>query len=206
MPYNVSASNISYLSNIAPISAKPLTMACWFRRPLGTVGTPIILFDGANVNRRFGISLGTTGTVAVVEFDTAWASVTTTTTHTANTWNHACATFTSNTKRTPYLNAGGNRDSNGNAALTGVTSMRIGINQNTANSLNGDVAEVGIWNVALTQPEISSLAAGMTCNKVCPQNLVFYAPLVRDLIDVKGGLTITNNNSATVADHPRVYA
>jgi hypothetical protein len=46
----------------------------------------------------------------------------------------------------------------------------------------------------------------MTCDKVRPQNLVFYAPLVRDLIDAKGGLTITNNNGATVANHPRVYA
>lgn len=29
---------------------------------------------------------------------------------------------------------------------------------------------------------------------------------VRNLQDVRGGLTITNNNAATVADHPRVYA
>lgn len=70
----------------------------------------------------------------------------------------------------------------------------------------GLVAEVGIWNAALTAAEIASLAAGMTCDKVRPQSLVFYAPLVRDLVDVKGGLTITNNNGATVANHPRVYA
>ena len=70
----------------------------------------------------------------------------------------------------------------------------------------GSLAEVGIWNAALTADEVASLADGMTCNKIRPQSLVFYAPLVRDLIDVKGGLTITNNNSATVAAHPRVYA
>ena len=52
----------------------------------------------------------------------------------------------------------------------------------------------------------SSLAKGITCDKIRPQNLVFYAPLVRDLVDAKGGLTIINNNSATVANHPRVYA
>jgi hypothetical protein len=45
----------------------------------------------------------------------------------------------------------------------------------------------------------------MTCDKIRPQSLVFYAPLVRNLVDTKGGLTITNNNSATVADHPRIY-
>lgn len=70
---------------------------------------------------------------------------------------------------------------------------------------DGRIAEVGIWNAALTAAEIASLAKGMTCDKVRPQNLVFYAPLVRDLIDQKGGLTITNNNGATVANHPRIY-
>jgi hypothetical protein len=72
--------------------------------------------------------------------------------------------------------------------------------------LSGGIAEVGIWTAALNADEIKSLAAGMTCDKVRPQSLVFYAPLVRDLVDAKGGLTITNNNTATVANHPRVYA
>ena len=72
--------------------------------------------------------------------------------------------------------------------------------------MDGKIAEVGIWNAALTAEEIASLADGMTCDKVRPQSLVFYAPLVRDLIDYKGGLAITNTNTATVADHPRVYA
>jgi hypothetical protein len=70
---------------------------------------------------------------------------------------------------------------------------------------SGTIAEVGIWNVALTTAEIASLAKGMTPDKIRPQRLVFYAPLVRDLVDAKGGLTITNNG-ATVANHPRVYA
>lgn len=74
------------------------------------------------------------------------------------------------------------------------------------NYFPGIISEVGIWNSALTAAEIASLAKGMTCDKIRPQSLVFYAPLVRDLIDQKGGLTITNNNGATVAAHPRVYA
>jgi hypothetical protein len=45
----------------------------------------------------------------------------------------------------------------------------------------------------------------MTCDRVRPQNLKFYAPLIRNLVDIKGGLTITNNNTATVSEHTRVY-
>ncbi len=71
---------------------------------------------------------------------------------------------------------------------------------------DGDIAEVGIWNVALTAAEIASLADGFTCDRVRPQSLVFYAPLIRDLHDIARGLAITNNNTATVANHPRVYA
>ena len=72
--------------------------------------------------------------------------------------------------------------------------------------MGGAIAEVGIWNAALTAAEVASLAKGMPCDKIRPQSLVFYAPLVRDLIDQKGGLAITNNGGATVANHPRVYA
>jgi hypothetical protein len=92
------------------------------------------------------------------------------------------------------------------SAITNAVVPQIN-GRNGANNLNSfQAAEVGIWNVALTAAEIASLAKGMTCDKVRPQSLVFYAPLIRNLQDVRGGLTITNNNTATVANHPRVYA
>ena len=74
------------------------------------------------------------------------------------------------------------------------------------NCWDGLIAEAAVYNAALTAAEIASLAKGMTCDKIRPQSLVFYAPLVRNLVDAKGGLTLTNNNAATVANHPRVYA
>jgi hypothetical protein len=46
----------------------------------------------------------------------------------------------------------------------------------------------------------------MTCDKVRPNALVFYAPLIRSLQDLSRAAAITNNNAATVANHPRVYA
>jgi hypothetical protein len=104
---------------------------------------------------------------------------------------------------------GGNSNTN-TTSLGTVTPTALHIGARFANTFggftNGLIAEVGIWDVALTPEEIASLAKGMTCDKVRPQSLVFYAPLVRDLVDAKGGLTITNNNTATVANHPRVYA
>ena len=71
---------------------------------------------------------------------------------------------------------------------------------------SGQLAECALWSAELTADEIASLAKGMTCDKVRPQSLQFYAPLIRNLQDLKAGVTITNNNTATVANHPRVYA
>ena len=108
-----------------------------------------------------------------------------------------------------YLNGGNSVTNTTSLAINASNTVRIAAAQ-TATSIgnysNGYIAEVGLWNVALTAEEIASLAKGMTPDKIRPQSLVFYAPLVRDLIDAKGGRTITNNNGATVANHPRVYA
>lgn len=108
-----------------------------------------------------------------------------------------------------------------NGAADASTDTRDIGTQNAANALTvgarysnsvlgsyyaGSLAEIGVWSAVLTADEIASLARGVTPDKIRPQSLVFYAPLVRNLQDARGGLTITNNNAATVANHPRVYA
>ena len=129
---------------------------------------------------------------------------------TANVWNHYAGVFASGASRTPYTNGVAGAENTTSVAAITPTFTNIGaFYAGTATAIqfmDGLIAEVGIWNAALTANEIASLAKGMTCDKVRPQSLVFYAPLVRNLQDVKGGLTITNNNTATVANHPRVYA
>jgi hypothetical protein len=188
-------------------------MACWFNPAnLTHLGSLLTLTASANDQNYFTILFR--GDVAndpvqiLIQQGGGNAAVNSTSGCSANTWHHACAVFTSATSRTVYLD-GGNSATNISSSLTpsGINQMNIGSYKTLAGYfLNGQVAEVGLWSADLTQPEIASLAKGMTCDKVRPQSLVFYAPLVRDLIDAKGGLTITNNNTATVANHPRVYA
>ncbi len=62
-----------------------------------------------------------------------------------------------------------------------------------------------MWQATLTAEEIASLAKGMTCDKIRPQSLVYYTPLIRDIQDLARGMALTNTDS-TVANHPRVYA
>jgi hypothetical protein len=121
---------------------------------------------------------------------------------------HICGVFTSATSREIFVNGVSAGTNSGSSTLNDLDQPAIGARNSGSFGLfwDGMIAEAGIYTAALTQPEIASLSAGMTCDKVRPQSLVFYAPLVRDLVDAKGGLTITNNNTATVANHPRVYA
>jgi hypothetical protein len=199
----------------APAVSVPLTFACWFNTSQGTSATAKVLVQISNptsaTNNFWRLAIGGGGTnIVAITGQNGVNGRSDTTAITLNAWNHAAAVFSSSTSRVPYLNAVAGTVLN-TSNLTPVspsvyTSGASAVNNIYNTFYGGLIAEVGIWNVALTQPEIASLAKGMTCNKVRPQSLVFYAPLIRNLQDVRGGLTITNNNGATVANHPRVYA
>lgn len=202
-----------FLTATTPITAVPITVSCWFYANNNTANMALVVLEDSGGTHRFDLqALGvTTGDPiqcgAAAGGSSSFAR--TSTGFSANTWNHACGVQSAINSRTAYLNAGGQVNNTGIQIPVGISVLKIGalnLSGTNASFFNGSVAEVGIWNAALTAAEIASLAKGMTCDKVRPQSLVFYAPLVRDLIDQKGGLTITNNNGATVATHPRVYA
>jgi len=130
-------------------------------------------------------------------------------------WHHACITFdgsqSNNAGRLKFYFDGSAEALTFDGTIPATTSntsdieqFRIGRLVHDNNWSTGDFAEIGMWQATLTAEEVASLAKGMTCDKIRPQSLVFYAPLVRELIDAKGGMTLTNNNT-TVADHPRIY-
>ena len=213
MAYKFNGSN-QFLNATAPVSEPPLTMAYWTNVP-AFGGVIVGLCDnGSSANRYLsGFDSPAPHYASCVAFNASNTAgvAATTTTASLNTWHHLGCVFTSTSSRTSYLDGGGSATNTTSIVPTvaSINILRVGnqrFNGVNVSHSQPNVAELGIWNVALTADEIASLAKGMTCDKVRPQSLVFYAPLVRDLIDYKGGLTITNNNTATVANHPRVYA
>jgi hypothetical protein len=126
-----------------------------------------------------------------------------------NTWNHAAGVLSSNTQRAAYLNGvtGGPVDPSV-CNFSSLPNVSIGSRYGTSYGLfaNSRIAEVGVWSAALTAAELGALAKGVACKNIHPQSLVFYAPLIRELADERGGRSITNVNGATVFVHPRVYA
>jgi hypothetical protein len=213
MAYDFTTANSQFLTTgSTPITSEPLTIAVWFNRKNTSAQHAIVGVDrGTQAGNGFHaiVCPPTTSTINAVSNDGTASAALSTATYTLNTWNHGCGVFSSSNNRSIYLNGFQDNTSITNRNVRLLSNISIGaryaggIIGATASCL---IAEVGIWNIALTAAEIASLAKGMTCDKIRPQSLVFYAPLVRDLIDAKGGRTITNNNGATVANHPRVYA
>jgi hypothetical protein len=127
------------------------------------------------------------------------------------TWTHFCGTATTNSA-VFYVN-GTSAGTDTSVSMSGNNPTITSIGAYDANGLGswqqhfaGDLAEAAIWLGVLNAAQVTSLAKGMSADKVAPDKLTFYAPLVRNIQDVSSAITITNNNTATVAAHPRVYA
>ena len=216
MAYNFNGTSQRMSTTSTPVNQPPFTMACWFNVNdlVSTKGANFVaVVNPIGYSRYLLSAVKAPSPLYAYQIDGSNNVVGAASTENVSTgvWNHACSVFTGDSSRTVYLNGGNSSTDTASNSPTYslITSIQIGAQyfQGSATSFTkGKIAEVGIWNAALTADEVASLAKGMTCDKVRPQSLVFYAPLVRDLQDVKGGLTITNNNAATVADHPRVYA
>lgn len=124
---------------------------------------------------------------------------------TLNVWQSVAGSAASYSINTIYVNASKAINQLTISALDSFSSALIGAYSTTSERFSGLLSDCAIWNAALTDAEIASLAKGFKPTRIRPQSLVFYAPLLRNLQDIKGGLALINNNGATVADHPRVY-
>jgi hypothetical protein len=218
MAHEFTAASNQYLS--VPDAASlditgAMTLAAWVKSS-GSYGTRGIVskFETGTNNRSYALYINATGNI-VSTFAPSGSAVNVRTdtgsTILGTNWRHVAVTFVPSTSVTLYVDGVVESATNNGALIpssifSGAANLWIGAVATTSLLWDGLIAEASVHNAALTAAEVASLAKGMTCDKVRPQSLVFYAPLVRDLIDYKGGLTITNNNTATVANHPRVYA
>ena len=215
MAYNFTKASSQYFSTTStPVTGLPCTLACWFTTESTGVNNTLISLQDSNSSSR--ILLSNNGNVnpkvasQAVMFDASdsfgYIGVNFSP-YVVNAWYHAAGVFTSATDIGAFFNgSNGSLVTRPPIVASGIDQILIGAAASPSLDRyhGGKLAEVGIWNAALTADEIASLAKGITCDKIRPQSLVFYAPLVRELIDTKGGLTITNNG-ATVTEHPRIY-
>jgi hypothetical protein len=210
-----SASSRRLTATLASAVTYPLSVSVWFNSPAYT-GSNQTLLSIANTsnNDRVQLTIGA-GAAAqqVIQIVTTQGATQpgsfTASTFSWGTWNHAAGVMASSTSRLPYVN--GTTDgtqNNTDCTPSGANVLAVGSRFSGSYGLfaTASIANVGVWAAALTSDEIASLALGVTPAMVRPQSLIFHAPLVRELLDERGGRSITNTNGATVSVHPRVYA
>jgi hypothetical protein len=200
--------------NSTPITAVPLTLACWFYSDSIALNQTLIgIYDASVANQWFTLQA-----MGAVIGDKLWAQVqggiggaqaATSSGYSANTWHHACGVFASATSRTVYIDGGSAGSDAANKTPSGLDRITVGYmgDSTPTYALSGRVAWASIWSAALSAVEIASLAGGILPWKVRAANLKACYPLWglhSPELDISGNgydLTLTGT---TRADDPPV--
>lgn len=201
-------------SGTPPVTAQPVTMACWARFS-GTTSQNL-MFAATDGTIYLGMSLSyvTTGRIgAVMANGGAEVIVETTSGITTNTWHHCAVAFASSTSRTVYLDGGSSNSNSTTCAPTGAVNIALGCFRNHYGSqygpMSGQLAEACMWNVALSADEILALAKGVPTNLIRPASIAAYWPLhgiASPEPDYKPGILTATRYPMTLVGSPTAYA
>ena len=197
----------------AVASGTPMSMAAWVRSDEGAADQYVIqIADSGSADNYFGINLDTNAgaptRVRAVINDGTFDFAETTANWSTNTWHHVTAVFANATSRAAYLDGGNKGTDASSRSPAGLDTTIIGYSADSTpvDPFSGRIAEVGVWNVALTDADVAQLAAGYSPLFVRPESLVAYYSLIRDEDqDRVGGYDLTPNNTPSIAAHPAVY-
>jgi hypothetical protein len=187
-----SASN--YLRDTSPPVSYPVSVSVWAYITNVSGGNTDYIWTLRETPGDFMVVLvGSGGNVLAQSFasTTTGSAVTGTGLVTNNAWNHLGAVFTSASSRAVYVN-GGNKATNSttvNVNMGGLDDMLFGAFSVGANALtDGYLAEMGVWNTALSDADMASLGGGFSCHLVQPGGLIVHLPGVRSPIDIRGNM------------------
>lgn len=205
MARNFIHTNGDYMAFLIPGIVLPVTLAAWFKpstvtgqKCAGSVNTALGPFKSLQI----GLASGAARAAA---YDGAFVSATTSS-PASGSWHHIAGVFTSNSSRHVILNGGGKVTNTSTQTSYTYESSLIGVagGSYNAEAFSGDIAEFGVWDVALTDDEIVSLSKGASPLGVRSGNLIFFAPLAREIISPTSGTALVVSGT-TVSDHPRIY-
>lgn len=205
-----------YLQHIGtpPVNDSPLTISLLFETDQIT-NSKCLFSIGRSADTPYSeyfIQRSTDSLIAYSKAGAAGAGATSSAVLVSNTWYHACGVFAADNDRRAYIN-GVNKGTN----ITNISpdpatqdNMKVGSRANANDYLQkfvGSTAELGVWNVALTDEEVAILGLRYSPLFVRPQNLVLYLPMIRDEDrDIVGGFTFADVSDCGIATtSPRIY-
>ncbi len=212
MAVKFTAANSDYLEiDSTLVGGYPFTMSCLFRAANDTSTVCLIcLPEKGDASKRY--SLRAAGEIpgdpieALADDGVVDAAAQSTTGYDANIWSSAIGVIIEDDDRAVYFD-GANKETETTRVEDddiGIDRFTIGCRSNSTRSLffDGDIAEVGVWNVALTDAEISMLADGFAPSMIRFNSLVSYWPLIDDYRDEVGTNHLTAGGTPQFSEHP----
>jgi hypothetical protein len=179
----LAASTANYLrAKSVPTEGKaPLTISVWFNPTAGTEGTVVGMgLQAGEINYHAfamngtGVFMETTNTNGSKQQDTFATGGALA----AGAWGHMAVVAASSSSRTVYKNGGASATGTENLPLEGLNEITVGAlmagSLGVVSAAKGLIAEVAIWNVALTKAQIEELAAKKNPTKIEKAHLVGY--------------------------------
>jgi hypothetical protein len=211
MAYSLTAASSHALTGLfAPVTTEPLTMAFLYRLASTPTNRMAVSLGRSTGQGAFRVNITGTTMLAQRVDDTGApnASSSTTVANTVGVWYHAAAVFLpSGSNVTGYINGvAGTPATNSGTTLSTLDRVVIGARLSAGTPglyFDGEIAEVVMWNAALTADEIGALADNYRPDIIRPQNLVFYPDLIRTPRDRKSGAMLSVAGSPTITPHPR---
>lgn len=192
----------------APLTGPPLTLVAWAKSTTITANQDLVNLGtaGSDNNRQsLHLSGGVAGDPVQMSSRTASASTASTSTAYPNgVWCCAIGVLASDADRRAYLDGGGEGSELTSRVVAGINRLRIGISHVATRPLVGRVAEVALFDRALSAGERAALAAGDSPMSLSPPPARYWR-LKDNLLDIDGANALTALGEAIIdADHPPV--
>lgn len=197
----------------AVVTSYPSSACAWAKSSDLTLDQGLLWCGDVADNKEFAckISMEGAGTIPIADYCAAkvrsnadgGAEAKTSIAYTANNWHHIAGVFPSISSRSAYLDGGSKGTNTDTVTPVGVDTTDIG-GEDGAGSMIGDIAHVAVWNIALTDQEVASLAAGVSPLRMRRSALVAYWPIngVSPEVDIIGGLDMTVTGTSVSAEPP----
>lgn len=208
------ASSHTSTVNSTPVTAAPFTMAGWGRTDDNTTqGTWCSVCDKDVSNNMFDARINGSSSgrneARIEDSGGSSSSAGTTTNASNNVWYHLAAVYESSTSRHAYI--GGGSKGSGTASRSPTGSDRVAVGSKGVASdgefFSGRIGHVAIWNVALSDQEVASLAAGVLPLRMRREALVFYCPQNGNSspeTEIMGARNMTLTGPPTKAEDPPI--
>ncbi len=196
---NFDGTNDYVAINSVNVSGYPFTFSAWIKT--GTIGSSdrviVNIADNSSSRRYFGIFVGEDegGQVCIRGRNGGHRTVHSTVTVDDNKWHHVVGVFASATDRTLYIDgiseATDSRNVNYSTSVNTTTIGRWG-DSTPKSYFDGDIDEVQIWDIALSETQIRE----MMCKKITSSNL----PTGLNWSSLKGYWRLDETSGLTASD------